>query len=141
MTATCTLTADRGDAGTRLDLVLRRHLHGVASATRTRVQAWIDAGHVTVNGGVVRRSAARATLGDVIVVALPEARRLRAAAEDLPLDVLYEDEHILAINKPAGIVVHPTYRHLEGTILNALLWRAREWPPPQRPSLVGRLDK
>jgi 23S rRNA pseudouridine1911/1915/1917 synthase len=55
--------------------------------------------------------------------------------------VLYEDDHLLAINKPAGVVVHPTYKHTAGTLMNALLWHARAWPAPQRPSLVSRLDK
>jgi 23S rRNA pseudouridine1911/1915/1917 synthase len=55
--------------------------------------------------------------------------------------VLYEDEHLLALDKAAGMVVHPTYKHATGTVMNALLWRAREWPTGQRPSLAGRLDK
>jgi 23S rRNA pseudouridine1911/1915/1917 synthase len=55
--------------------------------------------------------------------------------------VLYEDEHLLALDKPAGVVVHPTYRHAGGTLMNALLWHAREWADGRRPSLVGRLDK
>ncbi len=63
------------------------------------------------------------------------------AAEDVRLDLLYEDEHFLALDKPAGIVVHPSYRNTEGTVMNALLWHARGWPDSQRPSLVGRLDK
>ncbi len=63
------------------------------------------------------------------------------AAENVALDVLYEDEHLLALDKPAGMVVHPTYKHATGTVMNALLWRARGWPAGQRPSLAGRLDK
>jgi 23S rRNA pseudouridine1911/1915/1917 synthase len=136
------LTADRGDAGLRLDLVLRRHLTDVGAATRTRVQAWIANGQVTVNGAPVRRAAARAAFGDVVAVSLPEAVPRRVmAAEDVGLDVLYEDEHLLALDKPAGLVVHPGYKNTEGTLMNALLWRARGWPATQRPSLVGRLDK
>jgi 23S rRNA pseudouridine1911/1915/1917 synthase len=137
-----TLTADRGDAGLRLDLVLRRHLADVHAATRTRVQAWIEDGQVTVNGTPVRRASVRAAFGDVVAVSLPDAPSRRPMnAENVVLDVLFEDDLILAIDKPAGVVVHPTYRNMEGTIMNALLWRARAWPPPQRPSLVGRLDK
>lgn len=136
------LTADRGDAGRRLDLVLRRHLTGIDTATRTRVQAWIEDGHVTVNGAIVRRVAARAVLGDVVAVVLPDGPgRCVMRAEAVNLDVLYEDDHLLAVDKPAGVVVHPGYRNAEGTVLNALLWHAREWPAPQRPSIVGRLDK
>jgi 23S rRNA pseudouridine1911/1915/1917 synthase len=63
------------------------------------------------------------------------------AAEELPLSIIFEDEHLLAINKPAGMVVHPTYRHPRGTLMNALLWHARDWPAGSRPSLVGRLDR
>ena len=139
------LTADRGDTGRRLDLVLRRHLADVDAASRTRVQRWIENGHVTVNGSLVRRAAARAALGDVVAVTLPPrdeaAPRRVMEAEDLRLDILHEDDHLLALDKPAGLVVHPTYKHTAGTLMNALLWYARAWPAGQRPSLVGRLDK
>ena len=136
------LTADRGDDGLRLDLVLRRHLTDVRGATRTRVQSWIDKGLVTVNGAPVRRVSSRAALGDIVSVMLPdEAPHAVMAAEDVRLDVLYEDDYLLAIDKPAGLVVHPTYRHTAGTMMNALLWQGRAWPAPQRPSLVSRLDK
>jgi 23S rRNA pseudouridine1911/1915/1917 synthase len=136
------VTADRGDAGRRLDLVLRRHLAGVETATRTRVQQWIESGQVTVNGTPVRRVAARAALGDVVTVVVPDgAPRPAMGAEDVGLAVLHEDDHLLAIDKPAGVVVHPTYRHAAGTMLNAILWHARGWPATHRPSLVGRLDK
>ena len=133
--------ADRGDAGQRLDLVLRRHLTDVRAATRSRVQAWIESGLVTVNGTAVRRVAVRTALGDVVAVALPLAPAAPMAAEDVALAVLYEDDHLLAIDKPAGLVVHPAHRNPSGTLMNALLWHARGWPSPQRPSLVGRLDK
>jgi 23S rRNA pseudouridine1911/1915/1917 synthase len=136
------LTADRGDAGRRLDLMLRRHLAKDEAASRTRVQAWIEGGRVAVNGSVVRRVASRTAFGDVVSVALPPAAgRREMAAENVALRILFEDEHLLAVDKPAGIVVHPTYRHTGGTLMNALLWRARAWPASQRPSIVGRLDK
>jgi 23S rRNA pseudouridine1911/1915/1917 synthase len=136
------LIADRGDAGRRLDLVLRRHLAGADTASRTRVQAWIEAGCVTVNGTRIRRAAARAALGDIVTITLPgEAPRRAMAAEDVRLDILYEDSHLLALDKPAGVVVHPTYKHVGGTVMNALLWHARAWPVTARPSLVGRLDR
>jgi 23S rRNA pseudouridine1911/1915/1917 synthase len=143
--STRTITADRGDAGRRLDLVIRRHLAGAGTASRSRVQAWIVDGQVAVNDNVVRRTSARAALGDVVTVAIPIDQapppRRAVAAEDVRLEILYEDDHLLAIDKPAGMVVHPTYRHVDRTMINALLWHARAWPAPQRPSLVGRLDK
>jgi 23S rRNA pseudouridine1911/1915/1917 synthase len=138
------LTADRGDAGRRLDLVLRRHLTDVHAATRTRVQAWIAHGLVTVNGTPVRRVSTRAALGDRVSVALPlgsAIERREMAPEEVSLDILFEDEHLLALNKPAGVVMHPSYKNAAGTLHNALLWHARAWPAPQRPSLAGRLDK
>ena len=136
------VVADRGDAGRRLDLVLRRHLRDVAGATRTRLQAWIENGQVTVNGRQIRRVAARAALGDRIAIALPQAAvRRRMTAERIALEVLHEDEFLLAIDKPAGMVVHPAYKNASGTAMNGLLWRARDWAPEMRPSIVGRLDK
>ncbi len=136
------LTADRGDAGRRIDLVLRRRLSGIDAATRHRVQVWIEAGRVSVNGRLVTRTSARAAAGDVITILLPaDAPRPPIAAEDLPLQVLYEDALVLVVSKPAGLVVHPTHAHASGTLMNALLWHARDWPPAARPSLVGRLDK
>ncbi len=137
-----TLTADRGDAGRRIDLVLRRHLADVDEATRTRVQAWIAEGLVAINGITVQRASLRPALGDIVEIRLPEtAPKAVMHAEDVPLDVLYEDDHLIVVNKPPGTVVHPTYGHAAHTVMNALLWRAREWPASDRPSIVGRIDK
>ena len=136
--------ADRGDHGRRLDLVVRRHLADLPDATRTLVQSWIAEGAVAVNGQAVRRAAARVAAGDALTVALPPdliAPRPAMRAQDLALDVLYEDEHLVVINKPPGLVVHPTYRHADRTVMNALLWQARTWAVTDRPSIVGRLDK
>src|SRR5262245_24973069 len=124
------LTADRGDAGIRLDLVIRRHLAGVTGATRTRVQSWIEDGCVAVNGTPIRRVAARVASGDVVSVLVPATQRSSRRPmlpEAIDLDVLYEDDVLLIANKPAGSVVHPTFRHETGTMMNALLWRARTW--------------
>lgn len=136
------LKTDRGDAGRRIDLVLRRHLAGVGVATRTRIQDWIEAGHVSVNGAAVRRVSTRTAAGDVIAVSLPAAAARRPMeVEQAPLHILHEDDHLLAVDKPSGMVSHPTHAHTSGTLMNALLWHARRWPAGQRPSLVGRLDK
>ncbi len=137
------LLADDGDEGRRLDLVIRRHLAGVDRITRTRVQAWIAEGRVALNGRPARRASRRARAGDVVTVAVPDApeRRRQMTAEAIALRVLYEDDHLLVVDKPPGMVVHPTYRHATGTLMNALLWRAAAWPEPLRPSIVGRLDR
>jgi 23S rRNA pseudouridine1911/1915/1917 synthase len=134
--------ADRGDAGRRLDLVLQRHLKDVALASRTRIQGWIADGLVAVNGALVRRASARTAQGDLVSVALPDVPAgAIVASRESRLDIVYEDDHLIVVDKPAGLVVHPTYRHTDGTLLNALVWYARGWPAGQRPSLVGRLDK
>ena len=136
------ITADRGDAGQRLDLVLQRHLRDLTAASRTRIQQWIESGLVSVNRITVQRVSRRAAYGDVVSVLLPDsARRAVMIAEEIPLEIIYEDEHLLAVNKAAGMVVHPTYRHPCGTLMNALLWQAHSWQRGQRPSLVGRLDR
>jgi len=108
--------------GLRLDLVVRRHLTGADAATRTRVQTWIENGQVAINGRIVCRVSTRAAAGDVVTVSLPAVEPRRASpAENVALDVLYEDDHLLVLDKPAGVVVHPTYRHTAGTLMNALL--------------------
>ncbi len=137
-----TVFADRGDAGRRVDLVIRRHLTDLTSATRTRVQAWIDGGRVSINGTVVTRVSTRASLGDVVVVQLPDEKpRAQVLPEEGQLDRLFEDDYLLVVNKPAGMVSHPTYLHPRGSLLNLLLFESQAWPHGQRPSLVGRLDK
>jgi 23S rRNA pseudouridine1911/1915/1917 synthase len=136
------LAADRGDAGRRIDLVVQRHLTGVPGASRTGVQRWIRDGRVAVNGRRVGRVAARTVVGDLVTVDLPERSAVRAIVpEPLPIEVVFEDEYLAVVSKPAGQVSHPTYKHPSGTLLNALMWRARSWPLETRPSLVGRLDR
>ena len=137
-----TIEIDRGDVGQRLDHVLRRHLAGLDIATRTRVQAWIESGLVDVNGTAVRRVAARVAPGDLVEVVLPQGPpRVEMQAEPIPLTLLYEDDELMAVDKPPGLIVHPSYRNTSGTLMNALLWHARGWPADRRPSLVSRLDK
>jgi 23S rRNA pseudouridine1911/1915/1917 synthase len=134
--------ADRGDDRVRIDRVLRRRLRGLLPFSRTRLQSVLEEGLVTVNGRVVRRAAARVAQGDRLAVALEEQpARTRPLPEPLELSVLYEDDWLLVVNKPAGLVAHPSYRHPSGTLLNALLWHARHWPEGCRPGLVHRLDK
>jgi 23S rRNA pseudouridine1911/1915/1917 synthase len=91
---------------------------------------------------LVGRVSDKAALGDAIEIALPdEQRRQPIVPEEGQLERLFEDEFLLVVSKPAGIVSHPTYRHPGGSLLNVVLWHARDWPRGARPSLVGRLDK
>jgi len=133
--------ADRGDAAHRLDRVLVRRLADIPGLSRTSLQGWIAAGRVRVNGIVATRPAERLALGDEVSVALPPPppARARPAAEEMPVTILHEDEWLLAVAKPPGLVVHPTPGHHSGTLLNALLWHMKE--EGVRPGLVNRLDK
>jgi len=135
-------TTDRGDARLRLDQAIVRRLTDVARLSRTQVQKWIAGGRVLVDGRRPRRAATSLRPGSVVEVSLPSDAMLRArpVAEQTSLDVLYEDEWLLAVNKPPGVVVHPSYKHASGTLLNAILWRLRD-DPHARPGIVNRLDK
>ena len=136
------VSLDRGDAGVRVDLVLLRHLRKEKGISRNRIQQWIDAGDVLINGRCAARASWKVQAGDelrVRVTGIPV--RARPAAEDIPVHVLYEDDDLLAVNKPAGIVVHPSFRNTSGTLMNGLLAKAASWPAGSAPALLGRLDK
>lgn len=136
-----TIDLDRGDHGVRVDRVLLRHLRD-ERVSRNQIQKWIDAGDVLVNGAAAARAAWRIRAGDALVVRFtPRAPRTRPSAESIELDVLYEDGDLLAINKPAGLVVHPSYKNAGGTLINGVLSLARNWPAGSKPGLLGRLDK
>jgi len=134
--------ADRGDSRLRLDQVLTRRVTGVTRMSRSIAQKWIEAGVVTVDGRTARRSSDRVHEHAAISIALPSDAPRRSVPEPEPtaIDILYEDDWLIAINKPAGIVVHPSYKQLSGTLLNAVLWhvRARD---DARPGILTRLDK
>lgn len=139
-----TIIADRGDARERLDRVLLRHLADLPEATRTKIQAWIQNGFVKVNGKMPGRSSEKVRTGEKIEVLLPAPPPARSApvAQEIPLSILFEDPHLLVLDKPAGLVVHPAVGHRDGTLVNALLHRSKEWAgPADRPGLVHRLDK
>src|SRR5688500_10173385 len=104
--------ADRGDAGRRLDHVLVRRVTDVSRLSRTTAQRWIESGAVEVGARIVTRPSATVLEGAAIRVALPPdvLRRARPAAEPGALEVVHEDDDLLVICKPAGIVAHPTYK-------------------------------
>jgi 23S rRNA pseudouridine1911/1915/1917 synthase len=135
--------ADRGDAAHRLDRVLVRRLADLPDLSRTRFQAWIAEGRVRVNGRPVTRVADRLALGDEVEVLLPALPppRPAPAAQEIPLTILYEDDWLIVLAKPPGLVVHPAPGHRDGTLLNALFWHLREAGEGVRPSLVNRLDR
>ena len=127
-------------AGTRLDV----YLASVCSdLSRSRIQKLIEEGAVRVAGSAARRSHSVRS-GDAVEIDVPEPRRVEVEAQDIPLAVLYEDEHLLAINKPPGLVVHPSPGHDAGTLVNALLHHVRDLKGvggELRPGIVHRLDR
>ena len=137
------IVADRGDDGARLDRVLVRHLADLA-VTRVQVARWVRDGKVTVEETTAEKPAQRVFKGQRLGVELPPppADAPPVLAEEMPVVIVHEDAHLLAVDKPAGWVVHPTWGHKRGTLLNALLWHARGWQQDgTRPRLVHRLDK
>lgn len=133
----------RGTAGRRLD----RFLAGVSGdISRSRLQRLIDEGAVRVDGAVERRASRAVADGQTVELELPaEPPRTTLEAEDIPLDILWEDDQFLILNKPPGIVVHPAPGHRTGTLANAILHHCRERLPsggdPLRPGIVHRLDR
>lgn len=126
--------------GVRLDLCLAE-LNPQWS--RSRARNLIDGGHVLLNQAAVKASTT-VHAGDSIAVDEPPPRPLDLEAEDIPLDVLYEDADILVINKPAGLVIHPAAGNPSGTLVNALLHHCRDLSGiggVERPGIVHRLDK
>lgn len=134
------LRVEAGDAGQRLDRYLAARL---PSLSRTRVAELIAEGRVRVNGGEAKRSH-RLAGGETVEVEVRPRPPLEAAPEDLPLEILYEDNNVMVINKPAGMTVHAGAGHASGTVVNALLHRYRHLSTlggALRPGIVHRLDK
>ena len=134
------LTVTAGEAGRRLDHAIHERL---PQYSRSRIQEWIRAGRVAVNSAAARASQA-VRAGDVVDVEPAEPPPLRAAPEDIPLRVLYEDDDLVAIEKPAGMVVHAGAGVHSGTLVNALLHRfgaLSNAGGPMRPGIVHRLDR
>ncbi|MDW7995291.1 MAG: RluA family pseudouridine synthase [Gemmatales bacterium] len=124
----------------RLDQFLAGALPGFS---RSALQRCIESGEVTVNGVPVKASY-KLREGDHIRVVLPEPPRTDAVPEDIPLDILYEDDYLAVINKPPGMVVHPAPGHKRGTLVNALVHHFRQLSAingPTRPGIVHRLDR
>ena len=125
----------------RLDRYLADH---VTDLSRSRLQKLIEQGYVQVNGQVCTSKKLEVKIGDRIQIDIPAAQPLDLQAEDIPLDILYEDDSLLILNKPAGLVVHPSAGHEAGTMVNALLAHCATLPGingVQRPGIVHRLDK
>ena len=128
------------EAGARLDVWLAARLPDLS---RSRIAALLEQGHVTVNGQPARKSR-RTESGDVVELALPAPEASPLAAEALPLAIVYQDEDLVVLDKPAGMVVHPAPGHRSGTLVNALLHHIVDLSGiggVLRPGIVHRLDR
>lgn len=136
------IVADPKQQLLRIDKFLMDRL---PNATRSKLQNGIKNGFVKVNGDTVK-SNYKVRPGDEIIVELPEPpRETDVIPEDIPLNIVYEDEHLLVVNKEAGMVVHPAYQNWTGTLVNALAYHFQNLPEMTgnegRPGLVHRIDK
>ena len=125
----------------RLDIILMARHHDFS---RSRIKGLIEAGFVKVNGEVVTKAGAKVDESDELDVFIPPPVPAVPEPEEIPLDVLHEDGHILVLNKPAGLVVHPAPGHLTGTLVNALLAHCPDLSGiggVSRPGIVHRLDQ
>lgn len=135
-------TADPGQTLIRVDKFLTDRITG---ASRSRVQQSADVGNVEVNGEP-QKSSYKVKPGDVVTVMMSyPPKDTSIIPEDIPLDIVYEDNELLVVNKPAGMVVHPGHGNFQGTLLNALAWHFGERKPfeagDDRLGLVHRIDK
>ncbi|SDW86299.1 RluA family pseudouridine synthase [Paenibacillus sp. CF384] len=135
-------TAIEADAGERLDKFVTESIEE-GSVSRTMVQDWIKSGAVLVNERQVKANY-KLAVADVVTVIIPEPEEAVIEAQNIPLDVVYEDSDVIVINKPRGMVVHPAPGHYSGTVVNALMYHCKDLSGINgvlRPGIVHRIDK
>jgi 23S rRNA pseudouridine1911/1915/1917 synthase len=129
------------ESGERIDALLA---HMVDGMSRSAAQRLIEQGAVLLDGRPVQKNT-RCDAGTQITVVLPEAQDIPLRPQNLPLDVIYEDDDLIVVNKPRGMVVHPAPGHPDGTLVNALLWHCGDSLSgvggERRPGIVHRIDK
>ncbi len=137
------IVVDKGQSMLRIDKFLTSKLENIS---RARIQAAADSGYVLV-GGVATKSSYKVKPFDEIQIMMPyERRETEIVPEDIPLDIVYEDEYLLVVNKPSGLVVHPGHGNFEGTLVHALAFHLADEPLfgkgcDLRAGLVHRIDK
>ncbi len=134
-------TVDPEYDGLRADLFLALIRDDMS---RSRLSRLIESGAVSVNGKTVVKSSFRVSEDDSVTLLIPEAEVPEVLPEDIPLDILYEDNDVIVVNKPKGMVVHPSAGHMDGTLVNALLYHCTDLSGINgvlRPGIVHRIDK
>ncbi|KXU44771.1 MAG: RluA family pseudouridine synthase [Longibaculum muris] len=128
------------EAGQRIDKILVKAL---TDFSRTQIQMLIQDGHVLVNGKAIKASY-KVEVNDEVMVHIPEPESTDILAEDIPLDIVYEDQDVIVVNKPTGMIVHPSAGIYKGTLVNALLYHCHDLSGingVMRPGIVHRIDK
>lgn len=134
-------TVENQFASERIDKFITEALE--EDISRTLVQQWVKDGHVKVNGKAVKPNY-KLSVQDVIALHIPEPQGVELAAENIPLNVVYEDSDVIVINKQRGLVVHPAPGHYSGTLVNALMYHCKDLSGINgelRPGIVHRIDK
>ena len=125
----------------RADAVIAAALDGL---TRSAAQKWMEEGRVTLNGAPVKKNA-KLQPGDTLMISPPQPEEVDIVPQNIPLDVVYEDDDVIVVNKPVGMVVHPAPGHPDGTLVNALLYHCKESLSgingERRPGIVHRIDR
>ena len=128
------------EVGQRIDKILVKAL---TDFSRTQIQMLIQDGHVLVNGKAIKASY-KVEANDEVMVHIPEPESTDILAEDIPLDIVYEDQDVIVVNKPTGMIVHPSAGIYKGTLVNALLYHCHDLSGingVMRPGIVHRIDK
>jgi 23S rRNA pseudouridine1911/1915/1917 synthase len=135
------LVVNSENKGIRLDAYIASNLEGIS---RTNVKRLVEDGNITVNG-VKQKVSYKVQENDEIIIEIPEARELDIQAQDIPIEVVYEDKDIIVVNKPKGLVVHPANGNWDGTLVNAIMAICKDSLSgiggEIRPGIVHRLDK
>ncbi len=135
------LRAEPHDEGERIDTFIARGIDGIS---RSAAQQLIENGLVTLNGVPIKKNR-RTCVGDIYIIDIPEPEETEIVPQDIPLDIVYEDNNIVVVNKPRGMVVHPAPGNPDGTLVNALLYHCGESLSgingELRPGIVHRIDK
>ena len=137
-----TFFIDKETQSTRIDLVLSLLL---SETSRSFIQKLIEGGRLTINGQLCTSKKYKVSEGDVVEITVPEPEKLVIEEENIPLDIVYEDDDVLVINKPRGMVVHPAVGNYTGTLVNAVMYHCKDRLSSIngviRPGIVHRIDK
>ncbi len=135
-------TVDQGQSLLRIDKFLSNRINNVS---RSKIQASAEAGNILVNNNPVKANYTVKPNDEIRIVMEYPRRELKIIPEDIPLNIVFEDEQLIVLNKPAGLVVHPGHGNYSGTLVNALAWYYKDLPlfksEDPRPGLVHRIDK